>query len=324
MIPNWWGTFIIHTIIILVNWIIKKPIHFLIILLVITFFSTQILFLAKNSIISNNFAFLQNYHECFNDKEIESNKKYVILRLDDIQASYLSDLSIKMMNDWLNREIPFTLAVIPINLNTDSKITNYLKKNQCDLEVALHWFNNRDGAPEFKDISEKDADIKLDAWLEQLKKVTDKKIITFIPPDNIYSTGTINAVKNKQFKIISWEWDAFFDYTVSTYFFDKKKLSDVDYIVKKSLDDSVNRWISIIMIHPQDFIDDIWNVDPIKYKQYIKLLDSLKKEWFSFTTMQDYYDYLKKSWKKIDFFDRTVKKYEFNKEYKLVIDSRKW
>lgn len=324
MIPNWWWTFIIHTIIILVHWIIKKPIHFLIILLVITFFSTQILFLAKNSVISNNFAFLQNYHVCFNDKEIDKNKKYVILRLDDIQAWYLSNLSIKMMNEWLDRGIPFTLGIIPNNLITDNIMVKYLKQNQCNLEIALHWADNREGIPEFFDISENEAEHKLDAWLKLLKSITDKEITTFIPPDNVYSTGTISAAKNKQFKIISWEWDSYFDYTASTYFFDKKKMSDINSIVEKSSIDAKNKWFAIIMVHPQDYIDDIWIIDPIKYKQYINLLDSLEDQWFSFTTMNGYYNYLKKEWIKIDFFDRTVKKTDFNIENKLIIDNGKW
>lgn len=320
MIPNWWWTFIAHTIIIVVHWIIKKPFHFLIILIVFWFFSTQILLLAKTSVIDNNLSYLEDSNKCFNIKAINPDKKYIILRLDDIQASYLSDLSMKMINDWIKRKIPFTLGIIPINLDTDNTLVKYIKDNQCNLEIALRWFNNRIKTPEFQDISEKEALSKINAWLTELKKVTYKKIITFIPPDNLYSSGTISALKSKQFKIISWNSDAYYDYTSSAYVLDQKKLNDVNSIIKKSTDEANDKWFSVIMIHPQDYIDDIWNVDLDKYNQYIKLLDSLKKQWFYFTTMQDYYNHLKRVWIKTDFFDSTIKTSVFNKENQSILD----
>lgn len=322
--PNWWGTFIFHVIVIIVNWIIKKPIHALIILLVIVFFASQITLLAKNSVKENNFSVLKKIHMCFNDWNIDPNKKYVILRIDDIQASYLRDIWIKMIEDWFSRKIPFTLWVIPMNLDTDNILIDYLKSNKCNLEFAMHWFNNRQDFPEFRDLTKEEASIKLDAWFKQLSNITDNEIITFIPPDNVYSTGTIDATKSKNFKIISWEWKWFFDYTVSTYFFDKKKHNDIDSIINSVNKSYKEKWFSIIMLHPQDYSNEVWGLDEVKYSKYIEMLIRLENEWYSFTTMKDYYNYLNKEWIKNDFFDRTFDLDKFNQENKSIIDKRKW
>ncbi len=322
--PNWWGTFIFHVIVIIVNRIIKKPIHALIILLVIVFFASQITLLAKNSVKENNFSVLKKIHMCFNDWKINPNKKYVILRIDDIQASYLRDVWIKMMDDWFKRKIPFTLGLIPMNLDTDNIIIDYLKSNKCNLEIALHWFNNRQDFPEFKDLSASEASIKLDAWLEQIKSITDDNITTFIPPDNVYSTGTIDATKSKNFKIISWEWKSYFDYTVSTYLFDKKKVNDMNTILDLTSKSVIEKWFAIIMLHPQDYVNDIWVLDEVKYAKYIELIEKLEQEWYTFTTMKDYYNHLKSEWSKIDFFDRTINADKFNNLNIEIVNNRKW
>ncbi len=311
MNTGWWLTFLVHIFIIIIHWIIKKPIHFFITLIVVLFFLSQFFLLYKTSIKNGNFTFFNNYHFCYNN-EIKPEKKYIIFRLDDIQSSYLNDLSIKMLNEGLKRKIPFTLAVIPLNLSEDSRITTYLKQNKCNIEIAQHWFNNRDDVPEFQSLSEKAANQKLEDWLKILKKYTNKEIITFIPPNNVYSTGTVISAQKNKFKIISSEWAWFFDYSTSTYDYEFKKMNTVSSIVKKSIEDSNNKWFSIIMLHPQDYIDEVWNIDPIKYNEYIKLLDSLQEQWFSFTTMSDYYNYLRKQWLKTTFFDSSIKIPEFN------------
>ncbi|MDP2090929.1 MAG: DUF2334 domain-containing protein [Candidatus Gracilibacteria bacterium] len=293
-------------------------------MLVIVFFVSQITLLAKNSVKENNFSLLKNYHKCFNDSNLIPNKKYVILRIDDIQAYYLRDVSIKMINDGFSRNIPFTLGVIPMNLDTDNIMVDYLKANKCNLELGLHGFNNRQDFPEFKDVTKEEAIIKIDAGLDQLKKIVKKEdVITFIPPDNVYSTGTIDAVKSKNLKIISGEGKGYFDYTVSTYFFDKKQLNDTDSIITSVNNSFKDKSFAIVMIHPQDYVNDIGDIDEVKYSKYLDLLDRLKSEGYSFTTMKDYFNYLNKEGIKTKFFDRNI---DFQKFYKLnqsIIDNRK-
>jgi hypothetical protein len=177
-----------------------------------------------------------------------------------------------------------------------------LKQNKCNLELAQYWFNNRDDVPEFKDIPEFLAEYKLQEWLKILSDLTDKKIITFIAPDNIYSDATIVAARNKYFKIITWNWNGFFDY--NEYLNEKK--DSVDLVVADSIKNANIKWFSIIMIHAKDYVDQFWEIDPNKYSEYLNLLNELKNKWFSFTTMSEYYSYLSKQNMETDFFDKSI------------------
>lgn len=308
---SWIWIFIVHIIVIVFHWIIKKPIHSLIILLVFTFFIVWGIYTSKTSINSdNNIKLIKNYSSCFHFKhqKIDGNKKYIILRLDDIQSYYLRDLSFKILNEAIKRDMPLTLAVIPLNLLDDNEMVDFLKENSCKIEIAQHGFNNRNDFPEFQDLPEAVADNKFKQGLKILNNISKKKIITFIPPENVYSTGSALSAKKNKFKIISWEWDALFDYSSTTYNFDTNKLNSVDFIINQCKKDAEIKWFSIIMIHPQDYIDENWNEDPVKYKEFIKLLDGLEKEWFEFTTMRDYYYFLNKNGEANNFYDSHTNK----------------
>lgn len=300
---SWWLTIILHSFILILNWIIKKPIHFIITLIVFWFFIGWFTFLSRTSFIDNNISHLKNYHACFKRVDIDENKKYIILRLDDIQSSSLRDITFKMLNEGFNRKIPFTLGVIPLNIENDKLMTTYLNNNRCYIEIAQHWFNHRNDIPEFQNLPELLVENKLEQWLKILNKLTDKDIVTFIPPENIYSTGTSIWARKKWFKIISSEGKGFFDYSASTFNYDTLKLNTISSIINKSNIDANNKWFSIIMLHPQDYVDENWRIDDNKYREYIKLLDYLEEQWFWFTTMYDYYNHLDRKWKALKFYD---------------------
>lgn len=321
---NIWGglTFFVHLIIILVHWIIKKPIHFIIILLVFVLFFVQFIFLWKNSLKDNNLSYIsanvlnndiksndtnfkiENNIICDSLVEIDPNKKYIIFMMDDLESLYLRPVSTKIISDSINKKIPFTVWVTPLNIKYDFQLATFLNQHRCNLELAQHWFNNREDIPEFQDLPEWIAYDKLQEWLDILYNFTDKKIITFIAPNGNYSEWTKDAVKKSDFKIITGKWDAFFDY--SDLVFDSNGSFDINTIVNKSIKNASIKWFSIIMIHPKDYIDKYWEFDSDKYNNYLDLIDELDSKWFSFTTMYWYYDYLYKNWLKTDFFDKNV------------------
>ncbi len=305
---NWALSLIYHSIILIVHWIIKKPMQFIIILLVFTFLFNGFIFVTGRSLKDGNIQYLQNLHFCARNEGIDPNKKYIILRLDDVQSYYLKELTIKMLNEWISRKMPYTVAIIPLNLTEDPEMTRYLRQNKCSIEIAQHGFSHRADIAEFKDLSESVAYKKLNQWLEILNKITNQKIITFIPPENIYSTWTVEAAKKNNFKIISWEWDGLFDYSATSFNFDTDTLNSVDVVIDTSKSDAALNWFSIIMLHPQDYIGEDGEEDPIQYEKYIELLDKLENEWFAFTTMQDYYNFMSKIWWEEVFYDAEIKK----------------
>jgi len=299
-------TITFHSIVLIINWFIKKPIHFIITLIVLWFFVSWFLFFSRMTLIGNNVSNINNYHICYKKIKIEPDKKYIILRLDDIQWVSLRDITFKMLNEWFKRKIPFTLGIIPLNISKDTLMTAYLQENSCYIEIAQHGFNHRNDIPEFQDLPESIVMNKLKQWLGVLKKLTDKEIITFIPPENIYSTWTSIWAKKIWFKIISWEWNWFFDYSVSTFNYDKLRLNTISSIVNKSNVSADNKGFSVVMLHPQDYVDKNWKLDNAKYNEYLKLLDYLEEQWFLFTTIYDYYNYLDQIWKADEFYDRNV------------------
>lgn len=320
---NIWGglTFLAHLIIILVHWIIKKPIHFFIILIVFVFFSIQFFALSKTSLTNNNLNFIsanilnndssnnkntidESKNICKNSSEIDPNKKYIIFMLDDLESLYLRPISTKIITDSINRNIPFTVWVTPLNIKYDFQLASFINQNRCNLELAQHWYNNREDIPEFKDLPESVAYDKLQEWLNILENFTDKKIITFIAPNGNYSKWTEDAVKKSNFRIITWKGEAFFDYT--DFLYTDKKSDDINLLLTKSIKNANIKWFSIIMIHPKDYVDKYWELDKDKYDEYISLLDELDNKWFSYTTISWYYNYLYKNWLKTDFFDSNI------------------
>jgi hypothetical protein len=148
-------TFLTHILIIIVHWIIKKPIHFVIILVVFIFYFSQFLLLSKVSFNDNNLENIYDYFtgnkyvvddilsansdiSCSNKDIIDPSKKYVILMLDDLQTAYLRPLSLKIINEAISRKIPVTLGITPLSVKYDSQLTSFLKQNKCNLELAQY------------------------------------------------------------------------------------------------------------------------------------------------------------------------------------------
>jgi len=319
-----WLTFLVHVLIIIIHFIIKKPLHFLIVFSVFLLFITQLYLLMDKSLASNNLTFFKNYEKvCVDNDIISSNNKYVILRLDGLQSDNLRNISIKMIDEWIGRKIPFTLGIKPLELRNDQSISSYLKRNRCFFEIAQYWYNNREDFPEFRNISELVADSKFTEGLEILSEYSDKKIITFVAPSDMYSMGTVKSANKHDFNVISWEWDWLFDYSITHFNYSTSKLNSINSILEKANNEVSYKWFTIIKLNPQDYLDELWNIDYDKFNEYISLLDSLKSNWFTFTTIDKYYNYLNKSWLKTNFFYKSVKKAEFKDSKIQLTDTKK-
>ena len=222
--------------------------------------------------------------------------KNIILRIDDVQAFGWSDVSIRMINDAFRREMPVVLGVIPKNIKKDHKIARYLKRNECNIEIALHGYDHSvifdkkgEEYGEFAFLDFNSARRRIVLAKEEIKQVIDKDINVFIPPNNQISKEAIIAAKKEGLNIVSGRGEDKFDYHSKTWSFEKNELiSPEETIAVCEKVFSSGGDLCIIMIHPQDYIDVNHKLDEGKYVEYIKLLDYISEKNISVLTFNSY------------------------------------
>jgi hypothetical protein len=215
----------------------------------------------------------------------ESNN-LVVLRLDDVQAFAWRDISIEMMRDAIDRNMKINAVTIPIHLNTDKILVNFLKANQCNIELVLHGYDNTSEPPEFAFLTQEQATQKIDLGLAELSQITTSKINFFVPPENSYSPGVSLAIKAKQMRV-SAEGRGYYDYSATTYDFTHNKLHDLEHVIAKCDARIAIDNICIVMLHPQDFADDAGQKDNQKYTTYLGLLEYLKQKNYRIVTFSE-------------------------------------
>lgn len=280
---------LVHIAIILVKWIRENTRSAFIITTIFTVIFTGAGFSIANSFSSgSNIELISDLlHRCERIERQLDGSQLVVLRIDDVQAFAWHDISIRMIDEALGRNIPLALGTIPLGLEEDKEIVRYLKRNNCNLELALHGWNNRIDIPEFGSLTEAEARIKIEKGKPILERIDDEPIITFIPPNNVYSQGTAAALEKEGFKIISSEGDGPFDYTAATFDFYLNEIIAASDVIGKCREAFRDSEACIIMLHPQDYAAADGSLDLQKYQNYIALLDLLNEEGASFVTFED-------------------------------------
>lgn len=233
------------------------------------------------------------YTKLFNNCEafeqtMKENK--IILRIDDIQAFAWADIQEQMIIDSIDRGIPLVLGVIPIWIEEDKKIYNYINKNNCNLEIAQHgWDHSGDvliGSSEFSGLTRTEAYERIMRGKPMLEKLAGKEVITFIPPSNSFSQGTGLALRDAGFKIISAEGGGKYDFTASTYNSEKGALNPVEEVLLYCKEGLEKNNLCVIMLHPQDYASK-GVLDKEKYGMFLVLLDKLIELDAMFIKMSD-------------------------------------
>jgi peptidoglycan/xylan/chitin deacetylase (PgdA/CDA1 family) len=217
--------------------------------------------------------------------------KTVILRVDDIQAQAWYETSIAMIKDAEARGIPLTLGIIPKNFADDTELVETLRQHSCNLEFALHGWDHSSGEeganPEFASLNKKEALERIRWGIDVLKVLTDEPVVTWIPPLNVYSTGTAAALKELGITHISAEGESGLDYDATTFDYGVNSLVLPHDVVAKCGETFKTKTTCVIMIHPQDFADGL-DHDEKKYQvYYIYLLEQLKKKGYTFARFKD-------------------------------------
>ena len=244
----------------------------------------------------------------YNDK-IPSCDSYgnrtIILRLDDVKAWQYYNIIPNMTSLMLSKNMAFTMAVIPKDIEKDTKIflpwINNIKNNPR-VEIALHGYLHEKS--EFRDLDKTEATYRLQKGKELLYNYTGIVPVTFIPPENEYSDDTIDALSDTAFRVISagknvnvnqyydiGENLSYVGYTARTYDFSSSKFIPAEEVLEEC-NSSLNKdGLCVIMIHPQDYLTaNRTQINEKKYTEFVKLLDGLEKLNASFKNFKDVAD----------------------------------
>ncbi len=242
----------------------------------------------KQGVVGYTQRFIQENFQgrCFNfEKYAHSSRDtlWVVLRMDDIQSGAWNELSEMAVNDAIDRGIPPLLGVIPKDIENDKKTLRYLKKAKCNLEIAQHGWDHQlqdgakyNGKAEFEDLSYEESFERIKKGKGILEGTFDTEVTTFIPPRNIYSKGTIQALMEQGFRDVSAKGDWTFDFDSTTYSYDYNRLETPNTIIDQCKLAWREKNICVIMTHPQDFTDLSGELDVEIYQRYyLGLLDQL-------------------------------------------------
>jgi len=232
---------------------------------------------------SNFYKIYEVYYKCEPFEQTQSDR-IVVIRIDDVQAYAWNEASISMIEDSMEKRVPVVLGVIPYRVEDDKLLIASMKKNLCNLEIAQHGWSNDENTHE-TEISESFEESEMVKRLAEgksvLERVAGENISTFIPPTNINTNKSIEALSEAGFKTISSQGNTTYDYTTMTYDYEKGVYFSVDKIMVDCEKAFSKKKVCVIMTHPQDFVTN-GKLDPEKYQIYLDMIDELQKRNVSF------------------------------------------
>lgn len=210
----------------------------------------------------------------------------VILRLDDVQHGWHSDISMDMMNTAHSYDLPIVAGVIPVELEQDFGLVAFLRERSCQTEIAIHGFTHQpvyyDGQSygEFKFLEYEQAHHKLYRSNRKLSRLLDAQATTLIPPQNHISDAARSAAYDHGINIVSVYDGGYFDADTSQWDYSQSFVP-----ANTIIDDCIATFtngddLCVIMLHPQDLVDEAGQVVPARAFEYEKLLAYLAaSEW---------------------------------------------
>lgn len=222
-------------------------------------------------------------HQC---KLSESEKKTVVLRIDDLGAWHYYDTVVRMTDDILDRNMSVSFAVIPYELEKDKPFLDWLTNLKDDPRIEIAQHGNQHLSHEFLNLTYEDAYAAVQEGKQSIIDNLHVEPVTFIPPENEYNDNLVKVLEDSDFKILSAR-DAQFEMIgnisnigldAETYNYYKNYFVPVDQVLTDCAKGLYNKNTCVIMIHPQDYVQDQDHhlVDEAKYTEYIRLLDELQ------------------------------------------------
>lgn len=227
---------------------------------------------------------------------LEPEARTVILRLDDVQAGYLTELSMRMMDDAISRQLPLSAGLIPYGISGDAVLTSYLRKHECEVEGAMHGLDHKlivvDGVEhgEYALLDRSAARERTVEALEAFNTASLKKPITFIPPHNELTVEGREALVSLGLPIISSLGQSRYDFDAGTWDYATSTFVGAAAVIEAcERDFAAGGAPCVVMLHPQDFIHADKSVDEEKYREYLILLDTLANGDFVVTRFDWHY-----------------------------------
>lgn len=227
-------------------------------------------------------------------------KRTIVLRMDDVQAYAWNDIFINITEEVLTRNMSIVLGVIPNGIETDKIATNYLLSKIDDkrIEIAQHGTTHKSPiSTEYSNLSELETYSLAQKGLTEILQTLNIKPTTFIPPQNEYNgSQTTKALSKLGFTIISakqneYKYDGYMyyiGYTEPTKETNKNDLQLISGIVKSCSYSLDTTNICVIMIHPQDYVnDDKKSLNQTRFMKFQELLTDLNNLNASFKTFSN-------------------------------------
>lgn len=268
----------------------EKNVYCIAILVLVSFFVWWSINKSVQKITSEHTSVLARAQSIMCTKKVEdydaAHDKKVILRLDDVQAFMWSDVSRAVMQSAIDRGAPIVAGVIPKDISKDRKMIEFLRKERCNIEIALHgWDHGRESYAkgesenfyEFEDSTYEEAYAAISNGRREVRSLANQEIITFIPPNNHYSLGTLHALRTLGFHVNSAGEERLFDYSAPTYDSTTQSIVPIDHIVDTCEKKFSQGTFCVIMIHPREYaLPDGSLNDEVFADHFLQLLDQLR------------------------------------------------
>jgi predicted deacetylase len=221
-------------------------------------------------------------------------KKFVILRIDDVQAHAWSEISKRMIRDAQKYKAPVVAGIIAKDLDENESLVNFLKREECNIEAAFHWFDHNFSltesgiTAEFSRASYEAATLRIKKGAELIEDVSREKVTTFIPPLNMVSDEARRAASDNGMEVVSAVGSGVFDYGGATFSYETKQLVDSEKVVQNCKERFKTYPFCVIMLHPQDYTNQDGVLIEETYRTYyLLLLEKLAQNNVSFTTFKE-------------------------------------
>ncbi len=140
---------------------------------------------------------------------------------------------------------------------------------------------------EFGELTKDEARARILPGIETLSRITSENVVTWIPPLNVHSKGTEEALRELGFRYLSTEGKGGFDYDSSTFSYAGNVLVKPDVVLGDCERAFIEKGHCVVMLHPQDFTDGPVH-NETKYKEYyLDLIEALKAKDVTFVRMRD-------------------------------------